>query len=162
EMRGPRALRDQSDRPASRIRNWIELRFGTLGEVCLQGSDDLRVELVAGQSAELLEHVVVVRSGAVASIRAHGVEGVGYEDDPGRKRDPFAGEPVRVAGAVPVLVVMQDPVVDRVEVETFEERIPQLRVLADLLLFLQRQRSRLSQDLVCEPDLPEIVEEARE
>ena len=70
------------------------------------------------------------------------------------------GEPVRVAAAVPVLVVVQDPRVDRVDLEPVEDRVPQLRVRAHELSLGRRRAGRASSGSQSGTrDLAEVVEQ---
>ena len=94
----------------------------------LERSDDAGIELVTCHPPELGDRLVWVRGGAVAAIGDHRVVRVRDEDDAGAQRDVLPGEAQRIAGAVPVLVMVEDPRVDRGELEAVEERVAELRV----------------------------------
>src|SRR5690349_2514465 len=68
------------------------------------GRDDLRVEVRARAVAELLDRGLRRPGAAVGAVGGHGAVGVAAGDDAGLDRDLVAGEAVRVAGAVVVLV----------------------------------------------------------
>ena len=74
----------------------------------MEGRDDDRVELRAGIVPQLGKSDLRTAGGAVRPIGRDRLEGVRDEDDAGSERNLLAGEPVRVAGPVPVLVVVQD------------------------------------------------------
>ena len=65
------------------------------------------VPLLARPGAEDGVDLFVGHALAVGAVAAHRVEGVGHGHDPGGERDPLAGQPVRIAAAVPRLVVVQ-------------------------------------------------------
>ena len=56
------------------------------------------------------------------------VPGVRDEDDARAERDLLAAQPVRVAGAVPALVVVEHPVGDRLDAEALEHPVADLRM----------------------------------
>src|SRR5262245_25506381 len=81
-----------------------------------EGLDAFRVELRAGVRSEFGEGLIHGEGGAVRLIRGHGVEGVRDGNDAGQPGDLLAGQAVRVAGAVPALVMAADDRDDRSEV----------------------------------------------
>ena len=66
--------------------------------------DERGVELAARAAAQLVERLLLAEHGAVGARLAHRAEGVADGDDPRAERDLVAGQPVRVAAAVPALV----------------------------------------------------------
>src|SRR4026209_914191 len=100
-------------------------------EMSLQCRDDLRVELGPRIPLELLDGLLRSRCIAVAAIGRDRVVGVRDEDQPRPKGNLRAGETVRIARAVPVLVVVLDPDVDRADVHPVEKRRAELRVVCE-------------------------------
>src|ERR687887_498332 len=74
----------------------------------LERGDGARAELGAGGAAKLLDRLVRRPRRAIDARRQHRVERVGDVDDARAERDLLALDPVRVAGAVPALVVVAD------------------------------------------------------
>ena len=67
----------------------------------------LGVELGAGAALQLDERLVDGERRSVRARRGHGVEGVGDAEQPCLERDPVPAQPVRIAAAVPALVVVE-------------------------------------------------------
>ena len=67
--------------------------------------DDARVELTARRSLDLRARALHRPRRLVRPVVRQGIEHVGHSDDPTDERDRLAGQPLRVAGAVPALVV---------------------------------------------------------
>ena len=61
-----------------------------------------------------------------------------------------------------MLVVVEDPHVDRLELQAVEQRMPERRMGANDALLVRRQPARLLQDLVGDPDLAEVVQQTRD
>src|SRR5436309_15395927 len=93
--------------------------YGARADAELVGErvDDLRVELRARATLELLERVARRQRLAVDALARHRVVRVGNEDDACAERNLLAAQPVGVAVAVPALVVMQHPVGNRLDPE---------------------------------------------
>ena len=92
------------------------------------------------------------------------VEDVGDRDEPRDERDRLPREPVRVAAAVPALVVRAgDPLGDReqLRVAALEHPGAEHRVGLDHLVLLRLQPPRLEQDRVRDGDLAEVVQGRR-
>ncbi len=98
----------------------------------------------------------------VTAIRGHRVEGVGDEDDARAERDLLAGEAERVAGAVPPLVVVQDPAIDRRDAQPLEQARAEHGVLAHHPQLVRIELARLLQDAVGDRDLAQVVQQARQ
>ena len=99
---------------------------------------------------------------AVGAVGGHRVERVGDEDDPRAERDVLARQAVRVAAAVPGLVVVADPRVDRRDAEALEQPVADLGMLAQHDQLLVVERAGLLQDAVGDRDLAEVVQQAGE
>ena len=96
----------------------------------------------------------------VGVARREHVVGVGDRDQPRRQRDLLAREPVRVAGAVPALVVAEHDVGHRpVAVDAAHDPRPVRGVAADDLPLLLAQRLGGEQDRVGERELADVVEQ---
>ena len=96
---------------------------------------------------------------AVGPRRDHRVEGVGDREDAGLDRDPAPAQPRRVAVAVPALVVEED-VRERVvePPQRHDELRAGRRVAPDLRDLLERERSRLAEQLRADLDLADVVQ----
>src|SRR4051812_47462820 len=101
-----------------------ERRFDA-GEEC---GDDFRIELRAGAPLDLRDRLFEAEGGPVEPVGSHRVESVGHEDDACAARDVLPGKTVGVAVAVPALVVMEDPLGDRVDAEALEHAVADLRM----------------------------------
>ena len=117
------------------------------------------VELRAGPFLHLGERVLVCERAAVGPRRDHRVEGVGDREDPGLDRDPAPAQPRRIAVAVPALVVEED-VRERVvePPQRHDELRAGRRVAPDLRDLLERERSRLAEELRADLDLADVVQ----
>ena len=69
---------------------------------------EIRVELATGLAEDLQERRLDLERRSIRAVVDHRVEGVDEADDPGTDRDRLAAQPVRVAEAVPALVVVAD------------------------------------------------------
>ena len=88
--------------------------------------------------------------------------GVAGEDDPRLDRDLLAGDPVRVARAVPALVLVAHRPRDRSHPgNRAEDPLADHRMLAHDLPLAVVQRPLLVEDLVGDPDLADVVQERR-
>ena len=98
----------------------------------------------------------------VAALGAHGVEGVGDEDDARAERDVRGREPVRVARAVHALVARADE--PRAALERRgggEDALADDGVAADQRPLGVRQRAALLQDRLRDRHLADVVERGR-
>src|SRR5262245_63508109 len=59
-------------------------------------------------------------------------------------------------------MVVEHPMVDRLDAEAVEQRVPELRMALHDRVLLRRQTPRRLQDRVGKADLPDVVEEAGE
>src|SRR5205807_10402545 len=76
------------------------------------------------------------------------------------KWDAFPGQPIRVTGAVPVLVVMTDAAEARLqEMQALEHLIADDRVGAHRYHFALRQRPRFAEHPVLDANLSNVVQE---
>src|SRR5205085_11976674 len=137
----------------------------------LAGSDDredlvdhLRVELGASTAAELGDRFLEEKRRPVRAIGRHRVEGVAAADDPRQERDLLAGEPVRIALAVPALVAGADDPADLAEqaADAVQETLAFERVPFDDRALLVVQRSRFVDDRLRDAHLADVVEEGDE
>src|SRR5215218_10605609 len=98
---------------------------------------------------------------AVRAVARHCVERVGDREDPRAGRNLLATEAVRIAGAVPALVVAPDdaPALAVEERDALEHLLADHRVRLDEPPLGLVQRTRLSEDRVGHADLPDVVEE---
>ena len=117
---------------------------------------------VPEQRVELGDRLVVGEPAAVDTVRGHRVVRVGDEDDPGAERDVVPADPIRIAGAVPALVVVQHPVGDRVDAEALEHAEADLRVALEHEPLGLGERAGLAQDLLGDRELAEVVQAAGE
>src|SRR5439155_9209681 len=68
--------------------------------------DDLRIELRAAAALHLATGFVDGQRRSIGTIGGHRIEGVGHGEDARPQRDALAGDGIRIARAVPALVVM--------------------------------------------------------
>ncbi len=113
---------------------------------------------VARAALELRDRRSARPRSPIQTVRRHRVEGIGDEDDPRAEWDLVAGDAVWITGPVPALVVMQNPVGDRLDAEALQHAVPDLGMpLYDEPLGA-RQRRRLLQDLLGDRKLAEVVQ----
>ena len=117
-------------------------------------SDDRGIELRARVRVQLGERGRGAPRLAVGPVHSDRLERVRDEDDPRAERDLLAREPVRVARSVEVLVVVEDPVVDRLDAEAVEQGVTELRMPADDGELVLREPARCAQDGVGRPIFP--------
>ena len=119
-----------------------------------------RVELLARHAPHLRDRLGRGERRAVGVARDHHVVGVGDRDHPRQQRDRLAGELVRVALAVPALVVAEDDLRHRrVGLHPRDDAGAVLRVAADDLPVLLGQRRGGEQDRVGERELADVVQQ---
>ena len=75
---------------------------------CEEGVNDLRVELPGGLAGDLRQRVWNRSARLVRPVVGHRVEGVGDGHDSTGERDQLTGQPMRIAAAVPALVMGLD------------------------------------------------------
>ena len=127
-----------------------------------EGGHHPRIERLAGLLLEQRQRRVVLHGPVVRPVGGEGVEVVDHREDARAERDLVALEPLRVALAVPALVVAQNERRHRVrERHRADDLGADLGVDADLLELLLRQRSRLRQDVLGHGQLADIVEQGR-
>src|SRR3954468_6639318 len=124
--------------------------------------DDFRIELRAGAPLDLRDRLFEAEGGPVEPVGSHRVEGVGHEDDACAARDVLPGKTVGVAVVVPALVVMEDPVGDRVDAEALEHAVADLRMALEQEPLRVGQCCGLAQDLLRDRELAEVVQAPRE
>ncbi len=119
-----------------------------------------RVELGPRAPLQLRERRRHRPGPAVRAGRGHRVEGVGHRHHPGQHRDLLAGQPVRVAGAVDPLVVVQDrgPGLPQ-EADAAHHLVPVLGVQLDDPAFLGRERPVLAQQPGGDAELADVVQD---
>ena len=131
-------------------------------ELLGERGDHGRVELSSGTALELGERLLLLEPPAVDAVGGHRVVGVDDEDDPRAERDLLGREPIRVPGAVPALVVMEDPVGDGVDAEAVQHPEADLRMALEDEPLGAGQRAGLAEDLLGDRELAEVVQAARE
>jgi hypothetical protein len=174
-QRAGRAIREacleavaQGSRQARGLGQYLARSGGALPDVPAVGpglDEELsrdRVELRAGPFLHLGERVVVSERATVGPRRDHRVEGVGDREDASLDRDPASAQSRRVAVAVPALVVKED-VRERVvePPQRHDEFRAGRRVAPDLRNLLERERSRLAEELRANLDLADVVQRRR-
>jgi hypothetical protein len=137
------------------------LRRGAVQEVRVLDAGG--VELASGLSEDLSTRRVLVEGGPVRPRLDHGAERIDHGDDARTEWDPCAMQPVRVAGAVPALVMASD---DCEHVGGGKERREQARpfgrVEADGGPFRVVERPGLREDGLRNRELPDVVQFRRE
>src|SRR2546423_5930555 len=125
--------------------------------------DDLRRELGPAPVVNLRERFLRQQRAVVRPVGGHRVPGVREPDDRGLEGNVLAREPVRIAGAVPALVVVAD---DRDGFAETAELADDPRALGGVRLHLRVlpvvELARLDQDPVGNGDLADVVEEGPE
>src|SRR5581483_6009766 len=123
--------------------------------------DDLGVELRRHAALELAAGDLVRQRLSIGAVRRHRVVRVGDGDDAADERDAVAHQPLRVARAVPGLVVAiaaGDDVAH--ERDRLQDPPPLGRVRAEHGQLLGRQLAGLVQLVVADADLADVVHEA--
>ena len=122
--------------------------------------DQLRVELATRHPPHLGDRLRRGQRRAVGVAGDHDVVGVGDRDDPREQRDRLAGQAMRVALAVPALVVAEDDLRHRrVGLHARDDAGALLRVAAHDLPVLLGQRRGREQDRVGERELADVVQQ---
>src|SRR6185503_20726648 len=130
-----------------------------LGEQMLERANDPRVELCAFVALELLERALVTDCLAVDTVRSHRLVRIGDDDDPRADRDLFALQALGVAGAIEVLVVVQNDRHERPQRGgRLADRRSVHRVPAHEIAFILIQARRLHEDPILDTDLPDVME----
>ena len=126
--------------------------------------DDLRVELRAALAEQLGQRDLVRQRLAVGAVGTHRVPGVAAGDDPRLERDLLAGEAVRVAAAVPALVVRADDQTDVAHeaADAVEHLLALDRVGLDQLPLVRVELAGLVDDLLGDRDLAHVVQQGCE
>ena len=128
-----------------------------------EGGDHARVELRPGAAVDLLARG---REGGGRPVRAVGgqrVERVGDREHARGERDRVAREAVRVARAVPALVVVADDELALAEeVDVAQDLRADHGVAAHQRVLLLGQRAGLEQDRVGHGDLADVVQQEAE
>ena len=138
-----------------------------LGDLGLEGRQVLDEELdhlrVVEGAAVLLQEVdglLARHRAAVLAVFAHGVEAIDDREHARRERYLLALQAVRVAGAVPALVVVADDGHERVrELDAFEYLRADHRVQLHPVELGGGELARLVQDVVGNGDLADVVQE---
>jgi energy-coupling factor transporter ATP-binding protein EcfA2 len=156
-----RALGESHEPPRG---GWFGRKRSGLADSPAERVDDARVELRAGAAPHLGERLCFGAGCAVGAVGRHGAEGVAGADDARDERDLLAGEPVRVAAAVPVLVAGADDAADVAEepADPLEQPLALDRVRLDDGPLVVGERAGLGDDLAGDLDLPDVVEERDE
>ena len=127
----------------------------------MEGLHDDGVELPARLGHDLVARDVPVERAAVRAVARHRVERIRHREHACAERRLVGAEPVGVAAAVPALVMGAH----NVEALALQERdlgehlLAEERVLLHARALVGRQRPRLLEDLVGDPDLADVVQE---
>src|SRR5437868_4788105 len=127
--------------------------------------DDGRIERVSGLGLDARPRLARGYGDAVRPIVRQGVEHVRDGDDPPLERDRICHEAVRVAAAVPALVMRPrdgSREVEQLVPRSGEQRVAGLGVLLDRSSLLRSERPRLRQEALRDRDLADVVQRARE
>ena len=123
----------------------------------------VRVELDGAQPPDLGQRFRPGPGRLVRARMAERVEDVRERNDPRRERNLVAGEAVRIAGAVPPLVVEGRDLLGRLEdvrPTPGEDRAPDLGMGLDDVELLATQWAGLEQDRIGDADFPDVVQES--
>ena len=105
----------------------------------------------------------MAEAATVGAVARHRVVRVADEDDPRLERDLLAGEPVRIAGAVPALVAVAHDRADLLEpVDRSDDPLAELGMGLDDQPLRLGQATGLREDLARDADLADVVEERSE
>ena len=119
-----------------------------------------RVEVDPGLFLDQRQGALVGPGLAVGAVRGEGVVHVADGQDARGQRDVLARQSVRVAGPVPLLVVVLDDRQDGPgERDRVEDGRADLRVLLDLGELLLRQPPRLEQDVLRDAEFADVVQQ---
>jgi len=121
------------------------------------------VELGVGIATQFGERILHAPRGSVAPVTGHGVEGIHHGDDARAERDVDTGQPRRIAGAVPSLVMMahqRNNVLHAPDLP--RDRRAERRVFADLGDLLLVERILLRQQVLGEVDGADVMQDRRE
>ena len=118
-----------------------------------------RVELRPRAPSQLRQALAVGQRAPVRALAGHGVVAVHHAQRARDLGDRVAGQPVRVAAPVAVLVVVADAGHELVVEQRLRDLGADARVLAHELPLLGRQRPGLEQHPVGHADLADVVEE---
>ena len=123
-----------------------------------EGRRHLRVELLAGATAQLRAALGIGEGRAVGTLVRHGVVGVDDAQRPRQDRGLDSGKAVRVAAAVVAFVMMTNAGHEIVVEQRRHDLGADRRVLAHELPLLGVQRPRLVQHAVRDADLADVVQ----
>ena len=139
-------------------------QVGRRGDECHQGVRRARVELRASAAVDL-GHGVRQRHGRLVDAhREHRVERVAGRDDAAAERNARAGDAVRVAGAVPALVVAAGDLLGQAHhagAAVAQDLRADQRVHLHLVELGRGERAFLEQDRVAHGDLADVVDPRR-
>src|SRR5436305_7068349 len=124
--------------------------------------DDLGVELLPRPASELLAGCDRTDRHPVDAVARHRLVSVADGENRGLDRNLFLAQAIRIAGPIRALVVAEDPAADIVELAARENPCTELRMPPHLRHLLVGERTGLAEDRVGDPDLADVVEDARE
>jgi hypothetical protein len=123
---------------------------------------DLGIELRSSSFCQLRKRHIYRKRGTIDTIRGHSVKRIGHRDDASAQRNALAFETIRVARAIPPLVMMPDRVnAESVGLETADDLGADGRVLLNLLSFLVAQLSWLFQGSIPRANFAQVVNMGR-
>ena len=130
------------------------------GSISMNDRHQLRIERASGFVPQQADRAVVAERLVIRPLGRHRVVVVDDRQDARADRNVLAGQPLRIALAVPPLVVAQDQRRHRVgERHGGDDLRADLRVDADLLELFLRERSRLRQDVLGHGELADVVQQ---
>ena len=172
DLSAPSGWKPTAGRPRSDVGSSDRRRPGAASSACasramsgrrsMKRSTTRGIERAAGfllqqQQRGLVRHRLVVRA-----IRRERVEVVHDRQDAGAERDVIALQPLRIALAIPSLVVAEDERRHRVrERHRADDLGADLRVNANLLELFLGERTRLREDVLGHGQLADVVEQRR-
>src|SRR5438128_7763841 len=125
-----------------------------------ESADDLRIILGASARLNQRDGLVTRQALAVLPVFARGVEAIHYREDSRRQRNLFAAQAVRVARAIPTLVMMSHDGNDRIrEADALQYLCADRGVHFHLLELGVRELSRLVEDVIGHGELANIMQQ---
>ena len=160
-----RLRRGRLRRDARQLARRFLARFGLGGKRRIQldeGLDDARIERLAAFLVQQADRGIEGHRLVVRPLRHQRVEVVDDREDARAERDLFALEAARVSLSIPPFVMAEDQRRHRIgKRHAADDFRADLRVDADLLELLLRQRTRLRQDVLGHGQLADVVEQRR-
>ena len=148
---------------ARQLARWLLARVGFGRERRIhvdEGLHDVWIERFAALLSQQTDRRVEAHGLVVRALRHERVEVIDRRQNSRAERDVFGLEPRRIAFPVPAFVMAENQRRDRIrERHAADDFGPDLRVNADLLELLLRQRARLRQNVLRDGELADVVEQ---